>query len=104
MGQHASLYKTRAWHRLRWHQLNAEPLCRYCKQLGRIEPAAIVDHIEPHRGDLALFYDPSNLAALCKSCHDGAKQSLERTGVLRGGDMEGRPIDPNHHWNREARV
>ena len=99
MGQHASLYKTKAWYRLRHAQLQREPLCRMCKQLGRVTAANVIDHIEPHRGNLELFHDPANLQSLCKACHDGAKQSQERTGQLRGGDTEGRPIDPNHHWN-----
>ena len=100
MGQHARLYKTKAWYRLRHAQLQREPVCRMCKQLGRVTAANVIDHIEPHRGNLELFHDPANIQALCKACHDGAKQAQERTGQLRGGDTEGRPIDPNHHWNR----
>jgi len=103
VGQHARLYKTKAWYRLRHAQLQAEPLCRMCKQLGRVTAANVIDHIKPHRGNLELFHDPANIQALCKPCHDGAKQAQERTGQLRGGDTEGRPIDPNHHWNNPAR-
>jgi 5-methylcytosine-specific restriction endonuclease McrA len=99
MGQHASLYKSKTWQRLRYYQLQREPLCRMCRQLGHIEPAAIVDHIKPHRGNLELFYDADNLAALCKPCHDRHKQRQEKTGVLIGGDSEGIPFDKNHHWN-----
>ena len=102
MGQHSDLYKTKTWYRLRHHQLIAEPLCRYCSQLGRVVPATIVDHIKPHNGNIELFSDPMNLQALCKQCHDRHKQRQEKSGYLAGCDTEGRPLDPNHHWNQEG--
>ena len=37
---------------------------------GRYRKATVVDHIIPHRGDDALFWDQSNWQALCKKCHD----------------------------------
>lgn len=61
----------------------------------------MVDHIKPHRGNELLFFDPTNLQSLCKPCHDGAKQQLEKSGVLRGCDRTGLPLDENHHWNRK---
>jgi hypothetical protein len=39
------------------------------------------------------------LQSLCKKCHDNAKQVLERSGHMVGGDDKGNPIDPHHHWN-----
>ena len=103
MGQHARLYKTKAWYRLRHAQLQREPVCRMCKQLGRVTAANVIDHIKPHRGNLELFHDPDNLAALCKPCHDRHKQRQEHTGILVGGDTNGNPVDANHHWNNSAR-
>ena len=35
-----------------------------------LTPATVVDHIVPHRGDHALFWDEQNWQPLCKSCHD----------------------------------
>jgi 5-methylcytosine-specific restriction protein A len=35
-----------------------------------LEPAVIVDHIQPHRGDPGLFWAQSNWQSLCKPCHD----------------------------------
>lgn len=32
--------------------------------------ATVVDHIKPHRGDKALFWDEHNWQPLCKKCHD----------------------------------
>lgn len=39
-----------------------------CKREGRVVAARQVDHIEPHRGDFALFWDPTNHQALCDAC------------------------------------
>jgi 5-methylcytosine-specific restriction protein A len=50
--------------------LYRHPLCVNCHDQGYLEPATVVDHIQPHRGDQALFWDPSNWQALCKTCHD----------------------------------
>lgn len=95
------LYSTRHWKLIRGRQLALEPLCAYCRELGHVEPATVVDHIEPHRGDPALFYDVSNLQSLCKACHDGAKQQQEKSGYLRGSNVQGLPLDTNHHWRAE---
>lgn len=32
--------------------------------------AMVVDHIKPHKGDMVLFWNPSNHQPLCKACHD----------------------------------
>src|SRR5678809_56739 len=93
------LYDTRRWKALRLYQLGTEPLCRYCKEAGRITPACFVDHIIPHKGDVDLFFDASNLMSLCKPCHDSVKQKLERTGIEKGCDDRGLPLDAKHHWN-----
>lgn len=95
-----SLYNRKAWHILRARQLRLEPLCRFCAQMGRRTPAVIVDHVEPHRGDETKFFDPANLQSLCKPCHDGTKQSFEKSGHLRGSDVAGIPLDTTHPWFR----
>lgn len=71
-----------------------------CQQLGRDTEATVVDHIEPHNGDRALFWDSQNWQALCALCHDAHKQRLEKTGRVTGGDVLGQPLDPDHHWNK----
>ncbi len=48
----------------------AHALCRRCLEDGRATEATVVDHVRPHRGDLALFWDPANHQPLCKPCHD----------------------------------
>ena len=59
--------------------LAAHPLCALCQRDGRVMPAAVVDHITPHRGDQTLFWDESNWQPLCKRCHD-AKTAREDGG------------------------
>lgn len=93
------LYNTRRWYRRRWQQLQDEPLCRFCSALGKVTAATVADHVVPHKGDEALFFE-GELQSLCKLCHDSAKQKQERSGVLPGHDTTGLPLDPSHHWNR----
>lgn len=97
MSQHKALYNTAAWKRKRLAQLAAQPLCAMCEAQGRVTAATIADHVVPHRGCLVLFYH-GLLQSLCKRCHDGAKQQQELRGQLRGGDLNGYPMDASHHW------
>ncbi len=78
--------------------LAREPLCRMCKQQGRLTPANTVDHVKPHRGDWALFVDFHNLQPLCRVCHSVGKQRDEHRGFTAGCSSDGMPIDPDHHW------
>ncbi|MGJ3264872.1 MAG: HNH endonuclease signature motif containing protein [Salinarimonas sp.] len=64
-----------AWRKARAEFLRANPTCR---RPGCGEPANVVDHIEPHRGNRALFWNRANWQPLCASCHSGAKQAEER--------------------------
>ena len=58
------------WQKLRRMQLTRQPLCVECQRNGLTTWATTVDHITPHRGDRALFFDTHNLQSLCKRCHD----------------------------------
>lgn len=91
----------REWERVRSRQLHREPLCRYCAEQGIVEPATEVDHVIPVRVRPDLRLDESNLQSLCETCHRAVKQSEERTGHRRGCTVEGIPLDPKHHWNRD---
>jgi 5-methylcytosine-specific restriction protein A len=64
------LYNTARWRRERRIFLNNNPLCVVCLQQHGPTPATVVDHITPHDGDLALFWDQSNWQPLCKRHHD----------------------------------
>jgi 5-methylcytosine-specific restriction protein A len=69
---------TYRWQQARKRHLDLHPLCVMCEADGRVALATVVDHREPHRGDLVLFWNPDNWQALCKRCHDSCKQSQER--------------------------
>lgn len=78
---------TSKWDKARAAFLEAHPLCVHCEAAGRVEPATVVDHIVPHRGDLKLFWRRSNWQALCKPHHD-RKTATEDGGfgrLPRGG-------------------
>lgn len=91
--QWRKLYGTARWHRLREHQLSAEPLCRFCLEGEDVTAATVVDHVRPHKGDMVLFFDPGNLQSLCAPCHDGIKRRMELgLEVVRFG-ADGWPID-----------
>ena len=59
----------RRWVRQRASFINENPLCVACENVGRVRPAAEVDHVVPHRGNEVLFWDVNNWQALCKRCH-----------------------------------
>ena len=72
-------YDTSPWKALRKLVLREEPLCR-CDEHRQEQglfgskpdapPSTVVDHITPHRGSEALFWDRSNLRGMAKPCHD----------------------------------
>lgn len=72
------------WQKAREGFLRHNPLCVHHQQRGEIVPATVVDHIVPHRGDKALFWERSNWQPLCKRCHD-VKTAREDGGFGRGG-------------------
>jgi len=69
---------TYAWQKARAAFLVRYPLCAQCERMGRTTVATVVDHVTPHRGDRALFWDSGNWQSLCASCHSGWKQREER--------------------------
>ena len=61
------------WQKARAGWLRAHPLCQCpeCKEGAlRTMVATVVDHIKPHRGDMALFWDNTNWQSMAKICHD----------------------------------
>lgn len=49
------------------------PVMSQCFEEGRTTLSTQTDHVVPHRGDVALFWDETNWQALCRSC--GARKS-----------------------------
>jgi 5-methylcytosine-specific restriction endonuclease McrA len=91
-----SFYKTPRWKRARVVFLKANPICKFCAELGDVTPATVVDHVTPHRGSARLFWDQRNWQALCKRCHDSVKQKIERNGYSNTIGADGYPCDPAH--------
>jgi 5-methylcytosine-specific restriction enzyme A len=91
----------RRWKSARAAFLRSHPLCCECERRGMVVAAAVVDHVTPHKGDMALFWDSNNWQSLCKTCHSSWKQALEH-GHARGVDDSGWPLDPGHHWKGEG--
>lgn len=64
----------------KWDKERAAYLKAYprCVRPGCGQPASVVDHIVPHRGDRKLFWSRSNWQPLCAPCHNRWKQAAER--------------------------
>ena len=98
------------WRRARARYLAEHPLCASCLAEGRVTAATVVDHVMAHGGDPVLFWDEGNWQGLCKRCHDSKtardgrwrRQSWgeQRYRRRHGCDIHGRPVDPEHPWNR----
>lgn len=88
------------WQKSRLGWLRHHTLCAECERHGRVTQATVVDHIQPHHGDMKLFWDRTNWQSLCKHCHDAHKQRFEKSGVVLGCTAAGDPIDPKHPWNQ----
>ena len=60
-------YKTSGgtWRKIRAAHLAREPLCRVCKQQGKITPATQVDHIDGNSAN----NNQDNYQAICAPCH-----------------------------------
>jgi 5-methylcytosine-specific restriction endonuclease McrA len=101
-GNSAARGYDRRWRNARAQYLRGK-LCAYCLRQGRERIATLVDHVVPHRGDRALFWDRDNWQPLCKPCHDAVKQREERTGRREGCDVNGLPLDQGHPWNQPER-
>jgi 5-methylcytosine-specific restriction enzyme A len=79
------LYFTAVWQATRRAILFRDPVCRLCQTA----PATVADHVIPARkyvakygGDLARFFDETNLEGVCKPCHD--RKTAEESGFAGG--------------------
>ena len=64
MSDHKKLYNIREWRRASIDYRFDNPLCISCKNDGKLQPSDVVDHIIDHKGDLSLFWDKRQLAAI----------------------------------------
>ena len=83
-----------AWQQARERFLMAHPLCAEClrEDSERTTRATLVDHIIPHRGDKALFWDEGNWQSLCRPHHDikTRREGKEGPGGIESVGLEGR--------------
>ena len=73
------------WQTERAAYLKVNKHCAFCGA-----PANLVDHIIPHHGNRALFWDRSNWQPLCTPCHSGPKQRIENARRKARGDQKSR--------------
>ena len=62
---HSMLYKDARWRNASRLHRARQPLCVACGGLG-----VVTDHIVPHKGDIALFWQSDNWQTLCVTCHN----------------------------------
>jgi len=103
------LYSTKQWRTLRGTILTRDHYrCQRCGvslTSGKSQPtSAVVHHKKPHKGNLTLFYDPSNLEAVCWSCQSGAIQSQEALGYDTTIGSDGWPVDENYPTIRVEKI
>jgi len=97
-------YYSREWRSLRAAFLRANPLCSIP---GCRTEANRVDHVLARRKGGASL-DPANLAAYCEVHHNQKTARFDQAGraasadPLRafGCDASGRPLSPDHPWNK----
>lgn len=65
------------WDRASRSYLDRNPLCLACKAAGITARSTVTDHVIPHRGDRALFWDTTNWQPSCDFHHNVVKQRLE---------------------------
>lgn len=78
------------WDRASKGYLARNALCLACAAAGLDEASRVTDHVIPHRGDMALFWDRENWQPCCRWHHDVVKQKLERmfdVGRLVAADL-----------------
>lgn len=80
------LIHTTRWLQLRRDVITRHPICEQCKEDGFITPATEVHHVTPvesavtYGEKVQLMYDPTNLRALCHTCHVKIHTELGRSG------------------------
>lgn len=85
-------YDTAEWKALRMRVFVRDRFtCQWpgCGRMTGKTSLLVCDHVRPHRGDRARFFDEANLQTLCKSpCHDQHKQALEQASRYQGGTWD----------------
>ena len=96
-------YDLRRWRKIAKQQLRDHPLCTMCLQRGEVVPAAVVDHVVPHKRDSNIFWF-GTLQSLCVQHHNGAKQQFEHRGYNTDIGSDGWPTDSKHPVYRTQKL
>lgn len=91
---------TTEWDKASRLHLQRFPFCEYCERgafgdASDAEPATLVDHLYPHKGDRLIFWATRWWVSCCTACHSGPKQALERQSPTLLDNLArllGRPI------------
>lgn len=78
------------WDKASAAYLKKHPLCLGCLAVGLRRKATVTDHIEPHKGDQALFWSRDNRQPSCGWHHNVVKQRLElmfQRGAIKPDDL-----------------
>ena len=103
------LLNSKRWQKLRRWKLEQTPLCELCSHEGKVVSAVDVHHITPVETARSfdemeqICFEPTNLQALCISCHAKVhKEARSHTRSLH----EQRERDRLERWKQEleARV
>ncbi len=83
-------YKTARWERLRQEVFVRDMfICQRSQEMcigkGNAPNAPIANHIKPHRGDEALFWDIDNIETVSKVVHDSEIQREEQGTLHQRG-------------------
>lgn len=81
---------TTKWDKASRAFLGKHRICLACELAGFDQRTEVTDHIVPHKGDKALFWDRTNWQACCRWHHDVVKQMLEReylAGAISRSDL-----------------
>lgn len=86
-------YKTARWQKLRWSVLTKGRFtCRLCKRTETDTSRLVCDHVLSHKGNERLFWS-GPFQVLCKDCHDGTKQSIDKGKPRLSIGIDGWPLD-----------
>jgi 5-methylcytosine-specific restriction protein A len=65
-----AFYASARWRNLRTSVLRDSPLCRQCRDEGRVTLASHVHHVKPRDTHPELAFARTNLEPLCQPCHN----------------------------------
>ena len=75
------------WQKLSKRFRKSHPLCERCKEVGKLKPVDIVDHVVPISEDWSRRLDETNLMSLCHQHHreKTAKDDRRRNAAIPAG-------------------